>query len=824
MNRVRALTGGLAAIMIMSNMAAVTAYAAEPETVAIEQTVEVTQEASAEETAPAAEESTENTQEAPAEESAPAAETTENTEAVPVEDTTPGVLQIGSELTFPVDDTASFDTKEINDGIALYPIVVDPIDITVESVQNDETAVEQVQAEAAPENEAVSDDTVAIASDTEGIAQAGNIEEPAATDTTESNIPGGVDEEALQKSAEYQANRILRETTEGKLWNKDTQFWMNNTYYLAEEMTDGYVYVTKVDRNSGDQTVVDVIPTQDLYAEGIHGCNLMDRYDSYKYNEKKAKEKAEEEEKERLRSVAKGTLDKISNMNILEINDYCQKLSTVNTKLANGTFQEGNEDETEEEKNMRETLEVLGIDMLKEALGTSIDKTIDMIPGADFVGGPVKDLIKNAMGLKEEKPDVLSAISEQTRIIENKLDDIFKKLKEGSTNAVTAGAYGTTLNNWETSMNNAKDSIKRIDNNKDYNEVDKLVRYASIIGGENDWNKADNNLITQMKQAAQVLIGGSQVDPKERSLYDLAYDSQKDECLFAGEAMQKCEKYVQDRTNRFVATCNVFIECLNVHKQVADLSQDIVDSMSTETRKIYDSIKSSKESINTIIDDVVGYIFRGYKDEKDMTDEEKKDVKENGKGVFAVATDYYNKDKTVFIDTGNKYVDLKDKLTVKKPSEYFEYGYHCENVTLMGKPTGEKKSNAEAIANKIYDHVTNNMNGSGLTTSDISKIRDWARKNKMTIKEYLAYCGFDVSNLEDGILVRGAYKNNHAAGASGYHVGSNEKISGSGHDCKKRDGRMVDWFKVFDFNKNNNDPWIGRDDFSGDWYYFFEME
>ncbi len=83
-----------------------------------------------------------------------------------------------------------------------------------------------------------------------------------------------------------------------------------------------------------------------------------------------------------------------------------------------------------------------------------------------------------------------------------KLDDIFKKLKEGSTNAVTAGAYGTTLNNWETSMNNAKDAAKRIDKNEDYNEVDKLVRYASIIGGENDWNKADNNLITQMKQAA----------------------------------------------------------------------------------------------------------------------------------------------------------------------------------------------------------------------------------------------------------------------------------------------------------------------------------
>ncbi len=40
--------------------------------------------------------------------------------------------------------------------------------------------------------------------------------------------------------------------------------------------------------------------------------------------------------------------------------------------------------------------------------------------------------------------------------------------------------------------------------------------------------------------------------------------------------------------------------------------------------------------------------------------------------------------------------------------------------------------------------------------------------------------------LEDGILVRSAYKNDHAAGASGFHVGNTERVSGSGHDCKNR--------------------------------------
>ncbi len=268
----------------------------------------------------------------------------------------------------------------------------------------------------------------------------------------------------------------------------------------------------------------------------------------------------------------------------------------------------------------------------------------------------------------------------------------------------------------------------------------------------------------------------------------------------------------------------MFIECLNVHKQIADFTQEQIDGMKDETRKIYDSVKSSTESINAIIDDVIGYIFRGYKDEKDMTAEEKKDVEENGKGVFAVATEYYNKDKTVYIDTGNKNVDLKDTLTVHKASEYTDKSYYNKTETAFGSPYVYHSTNKTEVADRIADTVNKQLKESGLETSDINKIRDQARKNGMTISEYLTYCGFDASNLGDGILVRSSYKNDHAAGASGYHVGNSEKIGGSGHDCKKRDGRMVDWFKVYDTGKNENDPWIGRDDYSGDWYIFFEQE
>ncbi|WP_022770408.1 hypothetical protein [Butyrivibrio sp. NC2007] len=844
MNKVRALTGGMAAIMIMSNVATVTAYAAEPETVAAEQTVEITQEApvaeepTTEETAPAAEEPT-------AEETAPAAE--EPTIPVVVEAVPSNII-----IDQPVipDDVKAAEqssiTQDTDARLDITPIVEeDPIDPTLAAIANETETEKTAAIGQALETEILMAETREVEYQTAviqeadyqfaedsttgeeiGTAKAGYFEEtPETTETTNANtntnastntanVPGNADEETLQKKAEQQANRILRETTDAHIMRTDSEGSMTGSLYF-EQMTDGNVYVTLTDYETGEKAVIDIIPTEVLISYGYD-------YDlSRDYVIKTQKEQAEALKEKYLKDVAaEENLKKISKMNVFELQEFWNKISTVNTELANGTYVPG-EDETEEEKNIRETLETLGIDVLKETIVNSIDKSVDLIPGADFAGAPLKDLIKKTMGLSDEKPDVIQAISEQTKTLENKLDDIFKKLKEGSLNAVTVGAYGTTLNNWETSMNNANDAAKRIDNNENYNDVQKLVRYASIIGGENDWNKADNKLITQLKQAAQVLIGGSQVDPKERSLYDLAYDYEKDESLFAGEAMQKCENYLKVRTTRFIATCNVFLEYLEIHKQVADLTQEQVDAMDADTRKMYDNIKSSKESINTLIDEVMGCIFRGFGDEKKMTAEEKKDLQQNGKGVLAVATEYYNRDKTVYIDTGNKNIDMKDKLTVRKPSEYVEYGYKSETKSIMGNPVIET-DNADWIAQKVWNHVNNDFNNSGLTTADINKIRDQARKNGMTIKEYLAYSGFDVSNLGDGILVRCPYKNNHAAGASGYHVGNTEKFSGSGHDCKSQDKRMVDWFKVFD--KNARNIWIGREDNSADWYYFFEME
>lgn len=370
-------------------------------------------------------------------------------------------------------------------------------------------------------------------------------------------------------------------------------------------------------------------------------------------------------------------------------------------------------------------------------------------------------------------------------------------------------------------MNNAKDSIKMIANNKDYNDIQKLVRYASIIGGENDWIKADNVLLTQMKEAAQVLIGGSQIDPKERSLFDLVYDSQKDECLFAGEAMQKSEKYIQQRMNRFLSTCNVYIECLKAHKMLANLTPEQIEGMDKETRSIYDRIKSSKASIDTLTEDLIARIMRGSKAEKDMTEEEKKDLKENGKGVFAVAADYYSKDKTVFIDTGNKYVDLKDDLRVITGSTYHICHY---NNDVDGKH--RNVTNGDEVATAVRKQVDRDFAGGGLSSDDITKIYNHAKKNGMTLKEYLRYCGFNVDNIGNGILVRKSYQGGgwtcYRAGASGYHVGTyNMVVWGRGHDYKSNG---LDFLKVFDIGTDRKNGWIYDDRCSDNWFLFFEKD
>ncbi|MBQ7425207.1 MAG: hypothetical protein IJV21_02975, partial [Lachnospiraceae bacterium] len=123
-----------------------------------------------------------------------------------------------------------------------------------------------------------------------------------------------------------------------------------------------------------------------------------------------------------------------------------------------------------------------------------------------------------------------------------------------------------------------------------------------------------------------------------------------------------------------------------------------------------------------------------------------KDKEVYGKSIFENAQEYYAKDKTVYIKNGEANTDLEDKLTVHYGKEYYD----------------KKSDSTIDRAKHVRDDGNKHVKDSGLTADDIKKIGVQAKANNMTVKQYLAYCGFDVSDVQDeGMLVYRGFWERH---------------------------------------------------------------
>ena len=228
--------------------------------------------------------------------------------------------------------------------------------------------------------------------------------------------------------------------------------------------------------------------------------------------------------------------------------------------------------------------------------------------------------------------------------------------------------------------------------------------------------------------------------------------------------MQKAEKYIQARLQRFTDSCNNVLQILNMQKQVCDLSEDEVNKLDEKTREYYKAIKTNKDAIQVRIDFITGIFTNPVK-----TDASNDLVKSRTRGIFSTAKMYYHKAKTVYIGNKNNKegVWLRDNLCSFKGDDYNGYV----------KDDYEYES---SIDNKdVYDEVKKDLNKGKLTTEDIKKIAKQAKAMNMTIKDYLAYCGFNTQSMPDGgILVSEAVnkestfwnRTENSCGANGYKV------------------------------------------------------
>jgi hypothetical protein len=312
--------------------------------------------------------------------------------------------------------------------------------------------------------------------------------------------------------------------------------------------------------------------------------------------------------------------------------------------------------------------------------------------------------------------------------------------------------------------------------NTKYSYVDKVVRMAYSIGGEKGWTSGNSKVFDLMRNASNLFRGGKTSDKDNRSYFELMFDYQKDSSLFNGEAMQKAEKYIQARINRFGETCSTVLDILNAHLAVCDLTADQVKNMDPVTRQMYDEIKSDRSAVEAKIQFVTDIFTKPL-----TTSDIKGKEKVLAKSIFESADNYYKKDKTVYIDKGHNGagIDLKDKLVARKDTEY-QNRLHQNHGYAVIEHNG-KYTYFHFAKGYVRKDVNNDLKKSKLSRDDIIKIAKQARSLNMTIKDYLAYCGFDVTDLKRGdILVSRGYAigdgDYEGAGASGYTVTTQKPI------------------------------------------------
>ena len=347
-------------------------------------------------------------------------------------------------------------------------------------------------------------------------------------------------------------------------------------------------------------------------------------------------------------------------------------------------------------------------------------------PGNEFYGKAIKGFIGGAFGFNESKTDIKEVIEKGNEHLEDELIKGFAKTERDTDNYTTLKAYGATLDKLAVYAKMRAEGINSILTNKNYSDIEKQVRIAELIGSSGDWYSGSNqgNIMKSLEAAALVFKGQSNVD--SRDIYNVIYEINKNSSLFSGEAMNKSQSKIEKSVNGFIRNCGVVIECLKAHEAIAHLTQEQIDAMDPQTREIYTRIHTDSDTISSKVRAIAG-IFLGDKSSIN---------KEEQYGVLDKAAQYYDKNRTTYVDYGNNGagVKLQDTLKLTIGSDYM--------------------SGDRADLNRINTTV----NASGLTAVDIDKIVAHAKANGMTVTEYLDSVGFNTDNLYGyKYLMRDAY-------------------------------------------------------------------
>lgn len=401
--------------------------------------------------------------------------------------------------------------------------------------------------------------------------------------------------------------------------------------------------------------------------------------------------------------------DKLNAASMDELIDIYNELSkgtdknivTINSKEKETQF------DAETENEIGEKVYQASLSLVKE----SISGVLGLIPGSDFFKNTTSNIVCDLIGLSDEKTDIEKIIENGNKELKNELVAGFKDTRDNIDNYGTLKCYGERLDDFTDYALLRADGIKTYQESERLSELEKKVWIANLIGSSDEWYTGANNgnILKSMKSASEVFKGEKDVD--SRDLYNVIYEINQKDSLFTGEAMAKSQNKIEKALGGFIRNCEIVKECLKAHKEISNLTQEEIDSLEPQTRAIYDRIHADTATVTKQIK-TISNIFFGDKSSTNKKDQT---------GIFDKATEYYNKDKAVYIDHGRNNIELSDNLMLTEGRSYV----YTDN-TLN------------------FDRVNTYATPNGLTKADLEKIVKQAKDSNMTIKDYLEASGFHV--------------------------------------------------------------------------------
>ena len=357
----------------------------------------------------------------------------------------------------------------------------------------------------------------------------------------------------------------------------------------------------------------------------------------------------------------------------------------------------------------------LSKEIIKSAADKFIDDMIEKLPGSDYIGDNLKKVIMGTLGLADEEQDAAALLEKSTKELKDTMDEYHGKNERLRQTVSSIINFGNRLDKFTSAIKMVTDEIGNLSEDVKNGVISQTamdVRVAALIGNMTEIRAGEENVFTLMESVAQTMRNksgnGPDTDMKNRNLFDLFYDYYKEESAFSGEAMDKANKSIQLRLNRYLQNCRALLGVMGYQQKVADLSQDEIDALDEDTKEIYKNTVTGSYDIGRFVKSIM-YTITGNKESEKA---------EEQAGILDRSKEYYSKNRTAFIDVNGQNIS---EIALSK------------NLTTL---------NSE---NFDLDTV---RNASALNERQIKRIAEQAKKRGMTILQYLKSVGFDVSALE----------------------------------------------------------------------------